>query len=610
MSRAIDARLLTYARATRPFLIALVLVGTAVAVLIIAQAWLLADIIAAAFAGGKGIAALSLPFAVLLAVVVARATLGWGREVMADRASARVKAQLRDALLEHVAALGPGRAADRWTGQIAVLATRGIDALDGYFSLYLPQLCLAAIVPVAVLVAIGVQDWISALVIAGTLPLIPVFMALVGAATRERMEHQLRSLQQLAGHFLDVVAGLPTLKVFGRAKAQIEAVGAVTDRYRQATMSTLRVTFLSSLILELVATLSVALVAVEIGLRLMGGHLGLRTALMVLVLAPEAYLPLRQLGANYHASAEGIAAARQVFAVLEMPIPARGQPLRGSGPGREQHRDRGARRPVPRTPRSRARRDLDDHRAGRGGGDHGAQRLRQVDAARGHARLHLATDRVGARGWRGPGRAGPRRLARAGVLDAATATSVRGLDRGQHAGSGTRTRRSRRSPRRAAAAGLGEVVASKPGRAGDDARRRRRPACRWANVSGWRSRVPFCARRRCCCSTSRPPTSTARPRPRCWRRCGGSCAGRTVLLVAHRPALVALADRVLELGAVRGGGMSSTTADAPRCGTTRWPARRRRCSATLALALTRPVGRTAGARDACSARGRSAPGSD
>ena len=149
-------------------------------------------------------------------------------------------------------------------------------------------------------------------------------MALVGAATRERMEHQLRSLQQLAGHFLDVVAGLPTLKVFGRAKAQIQAVGAVTDQYRVATMSTLRVTFLSSLILELVATLSVALVAVEIGLRLMGGHLGLRTALMVLVLAPEAYLPLRQLGANYHASAEGVAAARQVFAVLEMPLPTHG----------------------------------------------------------------------------------------------------------------------------------------------------------------------------------------------------------------------------------------------------------------------------------------------
>jgi ATP-binding cassette, subfamily C, bacterial CydCD len=325
VSRAIDERLLTYARATRPFLVGLVALGVAGAGLIIAQAWLLADIIAAAFTGRQGIAALRAPFAALLLVVLARASLGWGREVMADRASARAKAQLRAALLEHVAALGPGRGGDRWTGQIAVLATRGIDALDGYFSLYLPQLVLAGIVPVAVLTAIGSQDWISALIIAGTLPLIPVFMALVGAATRERTEHQLSALQQLAGHFLDVVAGLPTLKVFGRAKAQIGAVGAVTDQYRVATMSTLRVTFLSSLILELVATLSVALVAVEIGLRLMGGHLDLRTGLMVLVLAPEAYLPLRQLGANYHASAEGVAAARQVFDILAMPLPARGR---------------------------------------------------------------------------------------------------------------------------------------------------------------------------------------------------------------------------------------------------------------------------------------------
>jgi thiol reductant ABC exporter CydD subunit len=180
------------------------------------------------------------------------------------------------------------------------------------------------IVPAAVLVAVLSQDWISALIIACTLPLIPLFMALVGMATRDRMELQLRTLQQLGGHFLDVVAGLPTLKVFGRAKAQIRSIGEVTDRYRRAAMSTLRVTFLSSLILELVATISVALVAVEIGLRLMDGHLGLRTALMVLVLAPEAYLPLRQLGANYHASSEGMAAAGQVFAVLEVPLPPRG----------------------------------------------------------------------------------------------------------------------------------------------------------------------------------------------------------------------------------------------------------------------------------------------
>jgi thiol reductant ABC exporter CydD subunit len=321
---AVDPRLLRYARATRPFLVALVVLGAITALLIIAQAWLLADVIAGALGSHTGIAGFTLPLVVLLGVVLGRAVVAWGRELLAHRASARAKAQLRAALLTHLGALGPKHLRERRAGELAVLATRGIDALDGYFSLYLPQLFLAVIVPAAVLVVIGDRDWISALIIAGTLPLIPIFMGLVGAATRDRMTLQVRTLHQLSGHFLDVVGGLSTLKVFGRAKAQIQTIGEVTDRYRQATISTLRVTFMSSLILELVATLSVALVAVEIGLRLMGGHLGLRTALFVLVLAPEAYLPLRLLGANYHASAEGMSAAREVFDVLETPLPTHG----------------------------------------------------------------------------------------------------------------------------------------------------------------------------------------------------------------------------------------------------------------------------------------------
>jgi thiol reductant ABC exporter CydD subunit len=322
---AVDPRLLRYARATRPFLVALIVLGAVTALLIIAQAWLLADVVAGAFGGRRGIAALRLPLEALLCVVLARAAVAWGRDVLADRSSARAKSQLRAALLKHVAALGPQRTGEQRTGELAVLATRGIDALDGYFSLYLPQLFLAVIVPLAVLAVLAEKDWISALIIAVTLPLIPLFMALVGAATQDRMQLQLRTLQQLAGHFLDVVEGLPTLKVFGRAKAQIDAIGTVTDRYRRSAMSTLKVTFLSSLILELVATISVALVAVAVGLRLEDGHLGLRTALMVLVLAPEAYLPLRLLGANYHASAEGLSASAQVFGVLQTPLPEPGR---------------------------------------------------------------------------------------------------------------------------------------------------------------------------------------------------------------------------------------------------------------------------------------------
>jgi ATP-binding cassette subfamily C protein CydCD len=213
--------------------------------------------------------------------------------------------------------------------------TTGIDALDGYFSRYLPQLFLAVIVPVAIIGVVAGADWVSAALIAVSVPLIPLFMTLVGATTRERTAKRMRALQKLAGHFLDVVAGLPTLKVFGRAKAQARSIAEVTNRYRSATMRTLRLTFLSSLVLELLATVSVALVAVAVGLRLLGGSMGFRDALFVLVLAPEAYLPLRALGTHFHASADGMKAAEEVFELLEDPegdLPHRGR-VRADGMG-------------------------------------------------------------------------------------------------------------------------------------------------------------------------------------------------------------------------------------------------------------------------------------
>ena len=322
--RALDPRLLRYARATRTFLYISVSLGVLGAVLIVAQAWLIAEVVSRAFIGGRSLAQLRGPLTWLLAIVLARAIVAWGGELAASSCSARAKSQLRGALLARVAELGLDSSREQRTGELAVLATRGIDALDGYFSLYLPQVFLAVIVPAVVVGAMLWDDWISAAIVAFTIPLIPLFMALVGAATAERMDRQLRTLERLGGHFLDVVAGLPTLKIFGRAKAQAKAIAEISERYRTAAMATLRITFLSSLILELVATVSVALVAVEVGLRLMAGQLDLRTALFALVLAPEAYLPLRRLGANYHASAEGLTAAEQVFVVLEAPEPQRG----------------------------------------------------------------------------------------------------------------------------------------------------------------------------------------------------------------------------------------------------------------------------------------------
>jgi thiol reductant ABC exporter CydD subunit len=322
--KALDRRLALHARATRSFLRISVALGGLGALLIVAQAWLLADVVTSAFLGGSGLDQLRTQLVLLLAIVVARATVAWAAELAAGRCSARAKSQLRAALLDRVSALGFDGSADERTGKLAILASRGIDALDGYFSLYLPQVFLAVTLPLILLAVLLWVDWLSAAIIALTIPLIPLFMALVGASTRERMQGQLRTLESLAGHFLDVVAGLPTLKIFGRAKAQARVIGEVTDRYRRTAISTLRVSFLSSLVLELLATISVALVAVAIGLRLMNGQLGLRTGLFVLILAPEAYLPLRQLGANYHASAEGLAAAQEVFELLERPRPPRG----------------------------------------------------------------------------------------------------------------------------------------------------------------------------------------------------------------------------------------------------------------------------------------------
>ena len=319
--RPVDPRLLRYARAARGYLavtIALGLVGT---LLILAQAGLLARALAAA-ARGSVAAALAGTLVALLVVVAARAAVSYGGEVAALRAAATVKSQLRRALTARSLRLGPVWLGGQRAGEIATLATRGLDGLDSYFARYLPQLVLAVVVPIAVLIRVAAADWISAVVIAVTLPLIPVFAVLVGWHTKAQTRRQWRLLATLGGHFLDVVEGLPTLKVFGRARAQEDVIAKVTDDYRTATMSTLRVAFLSALVLELAAALATALVAVEVGLRLLYGHLGYETALLVLLLTPEAYLPLRAVGAQFHASMEGAAAAGRVFEILDTPMPA------------------------------------------------------------------------------------------------------------------------------------------------------------------------------------------------------------------------------------------------------------------------------------------------
>ncbi|MFE5589275.1 thiol reductant ABC exporter subunit CydD [Streptomyces sp. NPDC056549] len=318
--KPIDPRLLRYARATRLFLIAVVALGLVGAALVIAQAMLIAEIVVGAFQKAESVADLTTPLLLLAGVAGARGLVSWLTELAAHRASVAVKSELRGRLLGRAAALGPGWLSGQKAGSLIALATRGVDALDDYFARYLPQLGLAVVVPVAVLARIVTEDWVSAAIIVVTLPLIPVFMILIGWYTQARMDRQWKLLSRLSGHFLDVVAGLPTLKIFGRAKAQAESIRAITSEYRQATMRTLRIAFISSFALELLATLSVALVAVTIGMRLVHGELDLYTGLVILILAPEAYLPLRQVGAQYHAAAEGLAAAEEIFEVLEEPV--------------------------------------------------------------------------------------------------------------------------------------------------------------------------------------------------------------------------------------------------------------------------------------------------
>jgi ATP-binding cassette, subfamily C, bacterial CydD len=319
--KPLDPRLLRYSAAARGYLVVTVALGLAATGLILLQASLLAHVLAAA-ATGTGVAVLSGTLGLLAAVLAARAAASYGGEVTALRAAAVVKSQLRRRLIDHTLELGPSWLTRHRSGEVTTLATRGLDGLDAYFARYLPQLVLACVVPFAVLIRVGLADWISGVVIGVTLPLIPVFAVLVGLHTKATTQRQWRLLARLGGHFLDVVEGLPTLKLYGRGKPQAEVISRVTDEYRKATMSSLRVAFLSGFVLELAAALATALVAVEVGLRLLAGHMSYQTALLVLLLTPEAYLPLRAVGAQFHASTEGAAAARDVFEILDTPVPA------------------------------------------------------------------------------------------------------------------------------------------------------------------------------------------------------------------------------------------------------------------------------------------------
>ncbi|MFI9381014.1 thiol reductant ABC exporter subunit CydD [Kutzneria sp. NPDC052558] len=292
---------------TRRALVACGLLSVLNAMAVVAQAWALAAVLASVVTGHG-----DRPFALLAGAVLVRSVVVWAVDTMSARAAAGAKEELRARALDRALSHGPEWIATHGPAELTVLATKGLDALDAYFTRYLPALVTAAVAPLLVGLAILVADVQSAVLIAVTVPLIPVFAILIGRYTEQRTARSADATARLSGHLLELVRALPVLAAFGRAQAQTEAVRRVGEQHRKATGSTLRVAFLSAFALETVATLSVALVAVDIGLRLVGGTLGLATGLLVLILTPECYLPLRAAGAAFHASEDGLEAVRRV----------------------------------------------------------------------------------------------------------------------------------------------------------------------------------------------------------------------------------------------------------------------------------------------------------
>jgi len=320
----LDPRLARRARAVRSLLVVDAVLGVAVALLVLAQAVLIARVAARAFEGAS-LDDVAWPLVLLVVVVFARSGGAWAFEVVGRRAAGDVISQLRLELVESRLRSRPAALDGAQSAEVATAAVSGVDALETTFARYLPQVVLALVVPIAVLVLVASIDLVAAGVMLVTLPLVPVFMWLVGRYTERRARERWRALALLSNHFLDVVRGLPTLRAFNRGQAQVGRIAEVSDEYRRTTMGTLRIAFLSGAVLELAATLGIALVAVVVGVRLVDGRIEFEPALTVLVLAPELYLPLRNLAAHFHASADGAAVAERMLDLSEIEAVATGE---------------------------------------------------------------------------------------------------------------------------------------------------------------------------------------------------------------------------------------------------------------------------------------------
>lgn len=284
----------------------------------IAQAWISATVITNVVVSGASLAEEGTRLAALSIVIVARAALGWLAEREAVAAAARAQLKLTAMALEQVRALGPAGVAGHPTGELVTAISDGLRAVEPYFARYLPATILSVLVPLAMLAAVAPHDWMSAIILVVTAPLVPLFMVLIGAGAERANQRQWLALTRLSGRLLDAIQGLATLKMLGAAKREAQQVATMADRYRRETMVVLRLAFLSSLVLEFFATVSIALVAVLIGFRLLWGEMALFNGLFVLLLAPEFYLPMRTLGAAYHARMEALGSAARLGELVQV----------------------------------------------------------------------------------------------------------------------------------------------------------------------------------------------------------------------------------------------------------------------------------------------------
>jgi ATP-binding cassette subfamily C protein CydD len=317
----VNSRLLLQARTTRLELSLTIALGIVRGFILVGQARIISMVVNGVFLQGLGLPEVTNLLILFAALSLLRAALTWGVERCAYRAAMLIKHSLREQLTERIFSLGPAFTRRERSGELTNTLTEGIEALEAYFSQYLPQLTFAAIVPLTILLFVFPLDLTSGLVLLLTAPLIPIFMNLIADAAARQTERQWISLSRMSAHFLDTLQGLTSLKLLGRSHAHAESVASVSDRFRSTTLGVLRVTFLSALVLELIATLSTAIVAVEVGLRLLYGRLAFEMGFFVLLLAPEFYIPLRMLGTRFHAGMSGVTAANRIFDILERPAP-------------------------------------------------------------------------------------------------------------------------------------------------------------------------------------------------------------------------------------------------------------------------------------------------